>query len=119
MNEQGIYNRKDFGKIVKIDRTGYNFPNESGMQMITGTTACRYWGKKDNLILLVNADDGRKLKFSFWKNTKYCCEPSPKRAVSETESVRHLPDGSRIRLIFEKSPGARITRVREIFREQV
>lgn len=116
MNIDGIYNESDFKKgIVDIDRKEYLFPDEIGLFKIVGETVCRYWGKKGNIILLVDTIEGRKLKFSFWSNTKYCCEPIPKRLIDvDKESVRYLADGSRIRLTYQKSENASITRVRDI-----
>lgn len=116
MNIDGIYNESDFKKgIVDIDRKEYLFPDEIGLFKIVGETVCRYWGKKGNIILLVDTIEGRKLKFSFWSNTKYCCEPVPKREIDVAkESVRFLPDRSKITLICERTSNAKITRIRDI-----
>ncbi|EMF0336526.1 DNA topoisomerase [Enterococcus faecium] len=116
MNSDGIFNNADFRKgDITINRSDYVFPEESGVFVIEGVTVCRYWGKRKNLILLLDSLDGRKLKFSFWSNTKYCCEPSSSREVDvEKESVRYLKDGSSIILTCEKSKDAKITRIRNI-----
>lgn len=116
MNSDGIYNDADFrNKEIMVERSEYEFPDEVGLHTITGKTICRYWGKKGNLILLVETNEGRKLKFSFWNNTKYCCEPIPKRQVDpEKESVRYLKDGSKIRITYQRGELASTTRIREI-----
>lgn len=116
MNSDGIYNNADFrNKEIMVERSEYEFPDEVGLYTITGKTICRYWGKKGNLILLVETNDGRKLKFSFWSNTKYCCEPIPSRKiVVERESVRYLKDGSKVILTCEKGEKASFTRIRQI-----
>ena len=117
MNSEGIYNDSDFKKgAVAVKRSNYEFPSEVGEFEIEAVTICRYWGKRDNLILLVDEiDTNRKLKFSFWKNKKYCCEPVPARQLhSEKESVRKLTDGSRVKIKYSRSANAGITRVREI-----
>lgn len=120
MNAEGIYNNSDFRKReIDVVRTEYVFPEEVGIYTIKGVTVCRYWGKKGNLILLVKTDEGRKLKFSFWSNTKYCCEPIPKRPIDvEKESVRYLVDGTRIRLTYQRSEFATITRIRELIKQE-
>lgn len=120
MNADGIYNNADFSKgDISVIRSEYEFPEEAGTFVIKGVTVCRYWGKKGNLILLVETDEGRKLKFSFWSNTKYCCEPIPKRPIDvEKESVRYLVDGTRIRLTYQRSEFARITRIRELMKQE-
>lgn len=116
MNADGIYNDSDFRKgDMAINRKEYSFPTETGTFTVEGVTVCRYWGKKKNLILLVDSLDGRKLKFSFWSNTKYCCEPIPSRKiVVECESVRYLKDGSKVILTCEKGEKASFTRIRQI-----
>lgn len=116
MNSNGILNNSDFKKGgITITRSDYEFPEETGLFTIEGITVCRYWGKRKNLILLVDSLDGRKLKFSFWSNTKYCCEPTPKRQVDpEKESVRYLKDGSKIRITYQRGELASTTRIREI-----
>ena len=114
LNSEGIYSLADFIKgIVKVDRTEFRFPEgkEAEEYTVEGITVCRYWGKKDNLILLLDTGD-MKLKFSFWSNNKYCYEPVPKRKVSIKESVRFLSDGSYIRLTYVNKNT--ITRVRDI-----
>lgn len=120
LNAEGIYNNADFRKgEIDIVRTDYDFPEEMGIHTIEGVAVCRYWGKKGNLILLVETDEGRKLKFSFWNNTKYCCEPIPKRRIDvENESVRYLADGTRIRLTYQRSEFASITRIRELMKQE-
>lgn len=116
MNADGIYNNADFSKgDISVIRSEYEFPEEAGTFVIEGVTVCRYWGRKGNLILLLDTDSGEKLKFCFWSNTNYCCEPIPKRLIDvDKESVRYLADGSRIRLTYQKSENASITRVRHI-----
>lgn len=116
MNSDGIYNNADFrNKEIMVERSEYEFPDEVGLHTITGKTICRYWGKKGNLILLVETNEGRKLKFSFWNNTKYCCEPIPKRKIDpERESVRYLRDQTEIKLTYERTEGSNITRIRDI-----
>lgn len=116
MNSDGIYNESDFKKgDIAVIRSEYDFPSKIGIHTVEGKTVCRYWGRKGNLILLLDTDSGDKLKFCFWHNTNYCCEPIPKRLIDvDKESVRYLADGTRIRLTYQKSENASITRVRDI-----
>lgn len=118
MNADGIYNSADFSKgDISVIRSEYEFPEEAGTFVIEGVTVCRYWGKRGNLILLIKTEEGKKLKFSFWNNVKYCFEPIPKRKLDvEKDSVRYLSDGTKIRLTYEKSISSNVTRVREIER---
>ncbi|WP_222664259.1 hypothetical protein [Clostridium botulinum] len=116
MNIDGVLNDKDFRtNTIDVKRENFKFPDEIGVYTIKGKTIARYWGKKGNLILLMETDQGRKLKFAFWNNKGYCAEPLPFRKVNHTkESVRYLPDGTNIALTYEKSYTAKITRVRDL-----
>lgn len=116
MNLEGILNESDFlsGK-TSINRSDYIFSLETGFFISEGTVVCRYWGKSNNIILLFDSDCGKKLKFSFWKNNKYCPEYSPKRnLVVENDSVRFLQDNIKIRISYQKGVNAGITRVRNL-----
>ncbi|KRU40051.1 hypothetical protein [Clostridium sporogenes] len=116
MNIDGVLNDKDFKiNTIGVKREDFKFPDEVGVYTIKGRTVARYWGKKGNLILLLETDEGRKLKFAFWNNKGYCIEPLPFREVdNEKDSVRYLPDGTNIALTYEKSYNAKITRVRNL-----
>ncbi|EPY6472519.1 hypothetical protein ACWO4B_003216 [Clostridium sporogenes] len=116
MNTDGVLNNVDFkNNIVDVKREEFEFPNEIGLYTIKGKTIARYWGNRGNLILLVETDKGRKLKFAFWNNKGYCVEPLPFRKVDrKKESVRYLSDGTNIALTYEKSVNAKITRVRNL-----
>lgn len=120
MNSDGVYSDKDFkdGTIV-VNRLDYEIPIENGLFNIEGIIVCRYWGKKGNIILLVESDSGRKLKFSFWNNRKYCAEPEKKdvkKLCAEEHSVRYMKNGTRVALIYEKKESYNFTRVRWIER---
>lgn len=116
MNKDGV---KMYTEVIAensgINLDDFSFPEEIGLNIIFGRTVTRYWGKSRNLILLIETDSGRKLKFSFWGNTNYCVEPKPKRDVDkEKESIRYLPDGTHISLTFERNASAKYTRIREV-----
>lgn len=116
MNREGV---KMYREIVaedsSIELSEYEFPEETGLNIVFGRTVARYWGRSRNLILLVDTDTGRKLMFSFWGNNNYCVEPKPKRVIDQKkESIRYLPDGTNISLVYERGEGAKYTRIREV-----
>lgn len=115
MNRYGVLNNADFRNgVTDIRRSDYSFPDEVGVNTVSGTLVCKYWGNKDNLILLIDTDCGKKLKFSFWKNTNYCCEPRALDIDSYRDSVKNLIIGTRLKLTYQRSENAGITRIRSI-----
>lgn len=116
MNKDGVQMYKEIvAEGSSIDLKEYEFPGETGLNIVFGRTVARYWGRNRNLILLVETDTGRKLQFSFWGNNNYCVEPKPKRVVDqEKESIRYLPDGTNISIVYERGEKAKYTRIREV-----
>lgn len=116
--KDGVLYPKDFlNEFSNIKRNEYLFPEEVGKYTVEGSVLCRYWGKKGNIILLVDSSCGRKLKFSFWNNAKYCPQPigEKKKGLDvEKHSVRFFSDGIRIELVYERLEGWNHTRVRWI-----
>ncbi|MCL1948153.1 MAG: hypothetical protein FWF59_00225 [Turicibacter sp.] len=117
MNREGIYNEGDFREGgIEIDRKAYWFPLETGQHDIRGTVKLLYWGKKMNLIVLLDTEDGKKLKFSFWRNTGYGPEPKGE-AQAEKVSARNLRAGDVVKLTYERGENAKVTRIRSLERK--
>lgn len=115
MNLEGIYNESDFRKQkISISRNEFEFPLEDGINKVFGKLVLKYWGKRDNLILLLITNDDRKLKFSLWKNTNYYFKSSEQLSLDGFNFMRNVKEGSMLMIGFENKKNSNVTKVKKI-----
>jgi len=114
MNKYGVLAPTE-EEYLMFDKNGFTIPENEGFHEVFGIAVLRYWGRKGNLVLLIDSIHDGKLMFSFWKkNGDYTVEAKTKSNLELLSAEKDVGTGDLIRIVYERGKTANYTRIREL-----